>query len=348
VSEARDLLVETATALFTRTTPLLGRDSRTEAELAERIWKAVEEAELSTLGVAPDRGGAGGDLGDACAVLRAAARFAPPVPLAETQLAAWLSAQAGLPIPHGPLAVGPTVSQDLPRLAADGRFETEILHRVPFAGQVRHVVVLAQGQGSRQVALVSTATTTRTDTASLSGEPWATVDLTGVRPDACAPVDLEAAELMARGALLRAQQIAGALARVLQLSVDYARTRVQFGRPIARFQAVQHHLADIAAETVAAGVAAEAAADLAESGRMTEAAMIAKSRTGLSARAAAVAHQVHGAVGVTEEHPLQLFTRRIWDWRDDFGSDIEWAGQLGRKIARAGGAALWEEISEIV
>jgi acyl-CoA dehydrogenase len=348
VSEGRDLLVETATGVFARSSPLLGRDSRTEADLAARIWKHVEQAELATIGIAVDRGGSGGDLGDACAVLRAAARFAPPVPLAETQLAAWLSAEAGLTIPRGPLAVGPTLSDDLPRLAANGRFEPGLLRRVPFAAGVEHLVVLAQSTRSRQVALVSMAATTRVDSASLSGEPWATVDLTGVRPDDSAAVELEAGALMARGALLRAQQIAGALARILQLSVDYAQTRVQFGRPIARFQAIQHHLAEIAAETVAAGVAAEAAVDVAESGGTTKAAMIAKSRTGLAARAAAIAHQVHGAVGVTEEHPLQLFTRRIWDWRDDFGSDIEWAGHLGRKVARAGGAALWEEISEIV
>ncbi|MBO0838621.1 MAG: acyl-CoA dehydrogenase, partial [Actinobacteria bacterium] len=74
---------------------------------------------------------------------------------------------------------------------------------------------------------------------------------------------------------------------------------------------------------------------------------IAKSRTGLAARAASVAHQVHAAIGVTEEHPLHLFTRRIWDWRDDFGSDVEWSGRLGRQIAAAGAGRLWPGVSEI-
>jgi acyl-CoA dehydrogenase len=243
--------------------------------------------------------------------------------------------------------VGPTSFGDLPRLEADGRFASALLRSVPFAGGVDYLVVLARLKESPRVALVELAGTNRRQSISLSGEPWATVDLAGVRPIDLAPFEPDAGELMARGALLRAQQIAGALSRVLELSVEYARARVQFGRPIARFQAIQHHLADIAAETVAAGVAAEAAADLAQSGRTLEAAMIAKSRTGLASRAAAIAHQVHGAIGVTEEHPLHLFTRRIWDWRDDFGSDVEWAGLLGRKVARAGGAALWAEVSEI-
>jgi alkylation response protein AidB-like acyl-CoA dehydrogenase len=347
VSDGRGLLVETAADLFKRTTPLVGRDSHHEADLGARVWKDVELAELATLGVAPESGGAGGDLGDACAVLRSAARFAPPIPLAETQLAAWLAAAAALKVPSGPLAVGPTSFRDLPRLGADGRFAPDSLRSVPFAGGVDLLVLLVQVKASPHVALVELAGTTRTDSASLSGEPWATVDLSGARPVDMAPFALEPGELIARGALLRAQQIAGALSRVLELSVEYARVRVQFGRPIARFQAIQHHLADIAAETVAAGVAAEAAADLAQSGRTLEAAMIAKSRTGLASRAAAIAHQVHGAIGVTEEHPLHLFTRRIWDWRDDFGSDVEWAGLLGRKVARAGGAALWAEVSEI-
>jgi alkylation response protein AidB-like acyl-CoA dehydrogenase len=347
VSEGRDLLVETAADLFKRTTPLLGRDSDSEAALRARVWKDVELAELATLGVAPETGGAGGDLGDACAVLRMAARFAPPIPLAETQLATWLAAGAGLRVPAGPLAVGPTSFRELPRLEADGRFAADSLRSVPFAGGVDHLVLLARLKELPHVAVVELAGTSRTDSTSLSGEPWATVDLAGVRPIDIAPFELDTDELMARGALLRAQQIAGALSRVLELSVDYARVRVQFGRPIARFQAIQHHLADIAAETVAAGVAAEAAADLAQSGRTLEAATIAKSRTGLASRAAAIAHQVHGAIGVTEEHPLHLFTRRIWDWRDDFGSDVEWSGCLGRKVARAGGPALWAEVSEI-
>jgi acyl-CoA dehydrogenase len=207
---------------------------------------------------------------------------------------------------------------------------------------------VAVGGSTPHVAVVDLADARVTPAPSLSGEPWAAVDLHGVRPiasAAAAGVGIE--RLLARGALFRAQQIAGALGKVLELAVSYAGERVQFGRPIARFQAIQHHLADIAGEAVAAGVVAEAAAELAESGRWFEAAAIAKSRVGLAARVAAVAHQVHGAIGVTEEHPLHLFTRRIWDWRDDFGSDVEWSGRLGREIARAGPARLWPEVSEI-
>lgn len=346
--EDRDLLVETAVHVFKRSTPLMGRDSHTEVELGRRVWRDVEQAELDKLGVALEKGGAGGSLADAGAVLRAAARFAPPIPLAETQLAAWLAAEAGLAIPTGPLAVAPTRFGPPPRLSADGGFAAGSLVGVPFAGFAGYLVVLAEAECGMQVAVIELAAAQLTPAPALSAEPWATVGLVDVRPVAAAPVDLALETLLGRGALLRAQQIAGALNKVLELTVSYAGERVQFGRPIARFQAIQHHLADIAAEVVAASVAAEAAVELAESGRLLEAAAIAKSRTGLAARAAAVAHQVHGAIGVTEEHPLHLFTRRVWDWQDDFGSDVEWSGRLGRQIAGAGSAALWPAVSEIL
>jgi acyl-CoA dehydrogenase len=346
--EDRALLVEMASDLFTRTTPVLGRGSETDAELGRKIWRDVEQAELARVGVAVEKGGAGGSVTDACAVLRTAARYAPPIPLAETQLAAWLLAEAGIAVPEGPLAIAPSAFVPAPALAADAfAAGGPPLPAVPFAGFARHLALFCEVEGAAAVALVDLEAATLTLAPSYSGEPSATVVLAGVRPLAVAEVTLTLDDLLARGALYRAQQIAGALAKVLEMSVSYAGERVQFGRPIARFQAIQHHLADLAAEAVAAGLAAEAAAELAESGKPLEAAAISKSRTGLAARAAAVAHQVHGAIGVTEEHPLHLFTRRIWDWRDDFGSDVEWSGRLGRQIARAGAGALWPEVSEI-
>jgi acyl-CoA dehydrogenase len=345
--EYRELLLETAADVFSRSTPIMGRDSHGEAELARRVWRDVEQADLGRLGTATVKGGAGGSLSDAGAVLRMAARFAPPIPLAETQLATWLVTEAGLSVPPGPLAVAPTRFGLAPKLGRDGFAGGDLLG-IPFAGLASHLVVLAESEGSTWAAVLDLSGVEVVPAPSLSGEPWATVRLKGAKPLGAAPVAVGLDDLLARGALMRSQQIAGALSKILELTISYAGERVQFGRPIARFQAIQHHLADIAGETVAAGVAAEAAIELAEAGRLLEAAAIAKSRTGLAARAAAVAHQVHGAIGVTEEHPLHLFTRRIWDWRDDFGSDFEWSGRLGRKIAGAGPAALWPEVSAIV
>lgn len=344
----RSLLVETVTSLFERHCPLTGRDAAGEAALGERLWKEVARADLATVGVDDARGGAGGTLGDACAVLRAAARYAPPIPLAETQLAAWLAAEAGLTVPPATASVGPVDLADPPVLDPDGKaFIAGSVPRVPFAGSVGHLVVLADRGGVPHVAVVDLSRARVEPEADLAGQPRGTVMLEDVDAEAVAPSPFGLDTLLARGALARAQQMAGALERALELSVTYAGDREQFGRPISRFQAIQHHLADAAAEAAAAAMVAQSAADLAESGLLQEAAAVAKVRAGMAARAANIAHQVHGAIGVTEEHPLHLFTRRIWAWREDFGSDLEWSTRLGRQVASAGSSGLWPSLARI-
>ncbi|MBA2535474.1 MAG: acyl-CoA/acyl-ACP dehydrogenase [Rubrobacter sp.] len=136
--------------------------------------------------------------------------------------------------------------------------------------------------------------------------------------------------------------MAGALDRVLELSVGHAGERRQFGRPIGRFQAVQQQLALLAGVVAAAGAAVDAAVAAAGLGDAAFEVAVAKVRTGEAAgKAAAIAHQVHGAIGFTERHPLHQSTRRLWAWRDEFGSEGEWAERLGGIVASCGPENLW-------
>jgi acyl-CoA dehydrogenase len=184
---------------------------------------------------------------------------------------------------------------------------------------------------------------------SLAGDALNAVLLQGARPAAVsdAPRGLDAGTLMLMGAAVRAMQMAGALEAILDLTVAYANERIAFGRPIAKFQAVQHNLArlagEVAAALAAAGSAAEAIAAVArfDEGVLLEAAS-AKVRVGEAAgEGAAIAHQVLGAIGFTREHVLHRFTRRLWAWRDDFGNESQWAVKLGRLVAAKGADGLW-------
>jgi acyl-CoA dehydrogenase len=142
-------------------------------------------------------------------------------------------------------------------------------------------------------------------------------------------------------------QMAGALEAILELAVSYANERVAFERPIAKFQAVQHNLARLAGETAAALAAAGSAADtIAHAAHFNEAVLLeaaaAKIRVGEAAgEGAAIAHQVFGAIGFTQEHTLHRFTRRLWAWRDDFGNESAWAVKLGNLVAAKGADGLW-------
>ena len=61
---------------------------------------------------------------------------------------------------------------------------------------------------------------------------------------------------------------------------------------------------------------------------------------------AAIAHQVHGAMGFTYEHSLHHATRRLWAWREEFGNETHWATQLGHMVAARGADQLWPFLTE--
>jgi acyl-CoA dehydrogenase len=144
----------------------------------------------------------------------------------------------------------------------------------------------------------------------------------------------------------------GAVERVVGMAVDHARNREQFGRPLSRFQVIQHALAE-AAEEVAAARASVDVALRAWAGGDADLQMrttaVAKLRTGRAAmRCARIAHQVHGAVGVTMEHPLHVLTTRLSVWRDECGGEAAWALELGRAALCTSARDLWPSVTGTV
>ena len=147
------------------------------------------------------------------------------------------------------------------------------------------------------------------------------------------------------GALVRAHQMVGAMERCIDYALAYAMERKQFGRAIGKFQAVQHMLADAAGQYAAAAAAAELGAEAYGTTEFAFAVAVAKSRAGEAAgKVAEVCHQVHGAMGFTQEHPLHFATRRLWSWRDEFGHETFWQERIGRLVCEAGGEALWPRL----
>ena len=140
--------------------------------------------------------------------------------------------------------------------------------------------------------------------------------------------------------------MAGALGEVLDMTVRYSQERVQFGRPIGKFQAIQQNLAVLAGQAAAAGAAADLAQEAAAKGFNPLTIAAAKARAGEAASiGAAIAHQVHGAIGFTQEHRLNHRTRRLWSWRDEFGSEAIWNRLVGEIAAKTGGEQLWATIT---
>ena len=312
-------------------------------------WSALEAAGLPLAWVPEAQGGGGAGLADGFAVLREAGRAAVALPVAETLLAGWLLAQAGIASPRGAMACGPTRDRDSVVLAAGGTLSGR-LRAVPLAGGAEHLAVLVERDGGGvAVALVEAGAAHIAEGTSLAGDALNTVSFENARPVAArdAPPGLDVGALLLMGAAVRAMQMAGALEAILDLTVAYANERIAFGRPIGKFQAVQQSLARLAGEVAAAIAAAGSAADaIAAAATFDEAVLLeaasAKIRVAEAAgEGAAIAHQVLGAIGFTQEHVLHRYTRRLWAWRDDFGSESVWAVKLGHLVAAKGADALW-------
>ncbi|HEX4564267.1 MAG TPA: acyl-CoA dehydrogenase family protein [Solirubrobacteraceae bacterium] len=283
------------------------------------VWDAVDGAGYASLSELP--------LEDAVGLLTVAGEHAAPVPLAEAALAGWLLGEP----PPGRVSVAP---------AGDLRLEDGVLSgaalRVPWGHAVERIVAVVD----TWAVVVPVASAARVERrTNLAGEPRDTLVFERAAPHDVRPV---ACELLERGALTRAALIAGALAAMARLTVAYAQERRQFGRPIAAFQAVQAHLVSIAQDASLVGAAVDGAAHRPGSFEIAAAKALA-SRAALSATRAA--HQVHGAMGMTQEYRLHHFSRRLWAWRNEYGDERHWAAALGEAVVAAGPDELYPAIT---
>lgn len=317
MSEMRHQIAEAAEALFAGDPP----------------WSLIAEAGFPQLLVPAAQGGIGGDWGDAFAVLRHAGARPLAQPLAEAMLAAHLLARAGVAPPAGLTGIGSGGGR-----LRGGRF-TGWLGAVPWGRDADHIVATVQTASSAPaMLLLPRGAVTRGE--SPAGEPRDRLDYADVPA-----VPLGDADHLLYAAFLRVGQIAGGLDAALALAIDHASTRIQFGKPLARLQAVQQSLAVLAEEAAIVAMAGAAAAAALDRGQGAMEMMAAKLRANMAIhRCVAIAHQVHGAIGFTRDHPLHRFTRRLIGWRSDFGGD-RWAQALGTMALAGDGAALWAEIT---
>ncbi len=330
---------------------------RAEAgEWPEGLWRTLMDTGLPWA-AAPERlGGAALPLADALGLLRLVGTHAAPVPLAETMIATALLGEAeGVgQLPEGPVAlVVAAADEDISAQADQGGWVLDGAVAVaPFAPVAQALVLAWEDAGGLCLAAVprTAAGITLEPDRSIAGDPRARVILTGVavaetavaRPRTVASLERLEGVL----ALSRALMMAGAMQSLLDLSVGYAMERSQFGRPIAKFQAVQQQLSVLAGEAAATIRAADAGLEALLTDAAVREAGIAKARAGEAAgRGAAIAHQVHGAMGFTYEHRLHHRTRRLWAWRDEYGSEARWQARLGRELCQGGAEALWDAMT---
>jgi len=280
------------------------------------LWQALEATGFLELLASEADGGAQLPLGDLFPILCTFGGYAMPVPAAQT-----IAARALLPshaIPVGMIT-----------LAAAFRREAGGIISCPLTpyGMVADFVLARDGDA---LLLLPTVSARRQNTGVHLSQ---TATLSWHNEDGWTRLSGVGAAQPAFAAALYAALISGAMTRVFEMTLEHCNDRVQFGKSLGKFQAVQHQLSVMAEHTAASSIAAEHAFHTDRAVPSLLAAAMAKSRTSeAAALVAGIAHALHGAIAVTEEYDLQLLTRRLHEWRVAHGSEAHWNLLIGHHV----------------
>jgi acyl-CoA dehydrogenase len=320
----QQLILDTAAKIFGDHCDKALLDRAETGELSKELWQLVADNGFDLIGTNTS----GTTEQDMFAFIQQCGRFAVPLPIADTLLVnRWRGAETGsklyaIGVLEGDELRGGRQVRDVPW----GRYADQV-----FGVQqgTSEVVVIDQPQMLAQGS-------------NMAGEPRDSIACL----DRTETIDV-GLDAFAQVAVTRINLMAGSLQTLLDLGLQFANERVQFGRPIAKFQAIQHSLAVVASEVAAARRAADAAVDaMQDPARFLFEVAASKARIGEAVTVAAEQiHQIHGAMGFTHEHRLHHFSRRAWAWRDEFGNEFFWQVVLGNHLAGLGADNVWQFIA---
>ena len=312
MNDERQLLRETVAALVTKHADSAAVRAAMESDRGydESLWQLLcEQVGAAALVIPEELGGAGGELADAAIVLQELGRGLVPSPLLGTTLAEL--ALLAAPQPDAETLEGLAEGRSIGALVLDADYVVN--------GDIADVVVAADG--GRLIRWTR-----------FSAQPVATMDptrrLAQVRPEETEAIGADPGIADTAAILLAAEQI-GAAERCLELTVEYTKNRVQFGRPVGSFQALKHRMADM---YVAVAAARAVVSDACDDPTPTNAATARLAATDALCAVAAEGIQLHGGIAITWEHDMHLYFKRAHGSAQLLGAPRELLRQLESEV----------------
>lgn len=297
-------------------------------------WETLTDLGLTTVGVAEEAGGSGGEMSDLVEIAESLAEHGAGTPLAEHATACWAMAGSGALPTLGTVAYTTHPPSRTLRLT------------VPWAAApASHVIVLGTN-GPPSVLDTGGEGVRITPGSDVAGQPLDRLEAPAA--DLVPLTGVESEAVSAHLALLRSAAMVGATRGAYRLTRDHVRTREQFGRPLVALPAVGTALARFRVEIIQAEAALAMALADAGTPRAYPAASAARIVCGAAAtEAAQLAHQLHGAIGITQEYGLHPLTRLLWALRDADRPEEHWATVLGEHVLAGGETHLWNELTAV-
>lgn len=351
----KEMIIDATTKIFEKYSTKEVVNEAENGQWPNALWTALVESGMTTVAIPEQLGGNGGDAVDAFSILRLAGRYSAPIPLAETFIVNWFLTSLGEKATTKIATI--SCSNDLNVLPFErtesGWSVSGTIKDVPWGRFAQQLLVFGTASEGAVISLVNLDEAEIIERQNLAGEARDEVRLHNASVQTAQMIVVDMAEQLKKlqyiGALTRSAMMAGAMDQMLDLTVNYTKERNQFGRPLHRFQAIQHQLALLAGETAAAGIAVECAvASYNKKAPFSKEIALAKIRVNeASGKTSNIAHQVLAAIGFTHEHTLHHSSRRLWSWRDEYGTETAWEQVVTETLLESKHRGLWSLLTNV-
>ncbi|MDN4494429.1 acyl-CoA dehydrogenase family protein [Ureibacillus aquaedulcis] len=343
MSEMKDMIVDVVERMFKEKVEKETVDLLEAGKWGEDVWQLLLENEIEKVAIKEEQGGAGGDYEDLFHLYRLVGKYAVPIPFIEHTLANLILENSNIQ-PRSELSTIHIAAKPLDIM--EGKATGSLKH-VPWARYAEKLVTLGAEQGKESLILIDLKDATIENHTNLAAEPRDHIKFTDANILVSYPLTEQQREFFAKlQTVVTVSKMVGAIDRAFELAVQFSKEREQFGRPIHRFQLVQQHLAILAGEQALSAAALENIIALLVEGDVNDEVAFARLKLDDASRIVATsAHQVHAAIGVTHEHRLHHYTRRLWAWRDEDFHEKYWKKELANKWIHSTNT-LWEELTK--
>lgn len=333
-SESQEMLWKTARGFLAKQCPtsLVRKLEESEEGYSLELWQRMAELGWVGLIFPEEYGGGGGEFLDLVLIVEEIGRVLVPGPFISTLVSGLAIREYGTQVQKkellpkiasgnvtiAPAFIEPTPSKAKVKTKKQGYLLSGLKLFVPYAHIANWFLYNAETDNGETMFLVNAKSTgiNISPLATLASDKQCEVMLDKVEVLSILGHEGEGKEIRERmvewGALLQCAFILGGLKRVLEMTVDYAKERMQFSKPIATFQAIQHECADMFTDVDSVKyLVYQAACKLSKTNRATKEISMAKARASdASRRVCLLGIKIHGGIGLTRDYDLQLYFRR--------------------------------------
>jgi acyl-CoA dehydrogenase len=354
MSEIQEMIIETTEKIMMKYSSKEVINSAEEGQWAGDLWNQLVNNGMITVAIPEELGGNGGDYSDALSILRLAGKYSAPIPIAETYIANWILSRLGVSVTEEIVTLSyPDVTQSIQiEKTDDGWNVSGRAKNVPWARYANKMIVFGKTTEGNVLSIVNLEYARIINKRNLAGEARDEVIFDNVYVGDChifkVDLDEQLKYLLFAGGLTKSVMMAGALENILDIVINHTSERTQFGKPLHRFQAIQQQIALLAGESAAARMAANCAIQSFEIDPFSKDIALAKIRVNEAAGISSqIAHQVLAAIGFTYEHTLHHNTRRLWSWRDEYGTERDWQQIVTELLMKLNKDDLWSLMTNV-